>query len=147
MVGTPKTRHRSSSPLSPTLQISNTALVSYGTGKKLVVKPSFDKHWSLEKPKRVNWKGTKQMHWCSIIPRLQISLAWIQLPRSHNLFATMWLSQAPSNTWHVNCLLTQNLCISYMNLFQVQYNNQQMFKDFYWVEKKTKYRLLRPALQ
>jgi hypothetical protein len=47
------------------------------------------------------------MHWCSIIPRLQISLAWIQLPRSHNLLATMWLSQAPSNTWHVNCLLTQ----------------------------------------
>jgi hypothetical protein len=40
MVGTPKTRHRSSNPLSPTLQISNTALVSYGTGKKVVVKPA-----------------------------------------------------------------------------------------------------------
>jgi len=40
MVGTTKTRHPSSSPLSPTVQISNTALVSYGTGKKLVVKPA-----------------------------------------------------------------------------------------------------------
>jgi hypothetical protein len=40
MVGTPKSLHPSSSPLSPTLQISNTALVSYGTGKKLVVEPA-----------------------------------------------------------------------------------------------------------
>jgi hypothetical protein len=47
----------SSSPLSPTVQISNTALVSYGTGKELVVKPALTSIESLEKPKRVIEKG------------------------------------------------------------------------------------------
>jgi hypothetical protein len=47
----------------------------------------------------------------------------------------------PSAFQHMACELFTNPKIYtslYMNLFQVQYNNQQLFKDFYWVGKKRK---------
>jgi hypothetical protein len=58
---------------------------------------------------------------------------------SHNLVATMWLSQAPSNTWHVNCLLTQkSMYLLHEFISSSIYNNQQMFKDFLLSGKEKK---------